>query len=90
MGDKRLQGGRKGWFLLRTGVAPSYFRLPNDGVERGLDLIALEEIERAILYLVEDQFGTQRDKLPYAVARSLGIRQLRADGLHSSTRLLMI
>ena len=78
--DKRLRQGRNGWFLLRTGVALSHFRLPNDGVEREIDLIAPEEIELAVLYLVEDQFGMRRDKLPYVVARLLGIRQLRADG----------
>jgi hypothetical protein len=54
--------------------------LPNDGVERDVDQIAAEEIELAVLHLVEDQFGVQRERLPHAVAKLLGFRQLRADG----------
>jgi len=79
--DTRLRQGRNGWFLFRTGVELSSFRLPNEGIERDLDLIAPEEIELAVLYLVEDQFGMQWEKLPHAVSRLLGIRQLRADGV---------
>jgi very-short-patch-repair endonuclease len=78
--DNRLQKGRNGWFLQRKGVGPTCFRLPNDGVQRDIDLIAPEEIELAVLHLVEDQFGMQRDRLPQAAARSLGIRRLGADG----------
>jgi hypothetical protein len=78
--DSRLQQGRNGSFLLRRGSPPTHFRVPNDGVERDIDLIAPEEIELAVLHLVEDQFGMQRDKLPQAVAKLLAIKRLGADG----------
>jgi very-short-patch-repair endonuclease/DNA polymerase III delta prime subunit len=78
--DNRLRQGRNGWFLSKAGVPLAHFRLPNDGVERDVDQIAAEEIELAVLHLVEDQFGVQRERLPRAVAKLLGFRQLRADG----------
>jgi hypothetical protein len=51
-------------FLKRQGSSLSTFRTPGDGAERPLPLIPPEEIELAVLYVVEDQFGYQRDALP--------------------------
>ena len=77
--DNRLQRGRHGHFLFRAGAKLTDFRLPDDGVDRSVDMIAPEEIELAILHVVEEQFGVQRDRLPHAAASVLGVRQLRAD-----------
>ena len=43
------------------------FRIPGDGVNRSIEQIAQEEIELAILFIVEDQFGFPRESLPRAV-----------------------
>jgi hypothetical protein len=55
------------------------FGVPSEGVERTIDLIAPEEVESAVLYLVEDQFGVQRDQLPQAAGGLLGIKPVRAE-----------
>jgi hypothetical protein len=56
------------------------YRTPGDGVERGIDMIAPVELERAVLHLVEQQFGAQREKIPQAVARLLGVSRLSNEG----------
>lgn len=56
------------------------FRLPMDSLRRPIEHIAPSEIELAILYLVEDQFGVIEESLPQAVARLFGIERLRAEG----------
>jgi Protein of unknown function (DUF3320) len=80
VGDRRLQRCQNRSFLSVTGATRTHFRLPNDGVERSIDMIAPEEIELAVLHLIEDQFGMKRDRVPHAVAHLLGIKQLRAEG----------
>jgi len=55
------------------GTRQTGFRIPGDGVERPLPLIPREEIETAILHIVEDQFGYQRQALPRAVAEAFGL-----------------
>lgn len=48
-------------------------------MRRPIEWIAAEEIELAILHLVEDQFGVAREYVPLAVARILGIERLRGE-----------
>jgi len=67
-------------FLLPVGANFRGYRTPGDGVERGIDTIAPEEIECAVLHLVEQQFGAHREKIPQAVARLLGISRLGSEG----------
>lgn len=43
------------------------FRVPGDGVKRSFEQIAVEEIEHAILFIIEDQFGFPREHLPRAI-----------------------
>ena len=43
-------------------------------------MIAPVELERAVLHLVEQQFGAQREKIPQAVARLLGVSRLSNEG----------
>ena len=71
--------GRSG-FLWKAMSALTTFRTPGDGVKRPIEWIAAEEIELAILHLVEDQFGVARDYVPLAVARIFGIERLRGEG----------
>jgi len=71
---------KNGHFLGRPGAPPSHFRLPSDGVQRSLTLIAPEEIALAVLHTVEDQFGYQREALPRAVAELFGFDRLPAGG----------
>lgn len=58
----------------------SSFRTPGDEVFRTLELIPREEIELAVLFLVEDQFGMIREYVPQAIARLFGIERLAASG----------
>ena len=43
-------------------------------------MIAPEELEFAVLHLAEEQFGVQREKIPQAVARLLGVNRLNSEG----------
>jgi len=69
---------RSGSYLQGKGHQLKAFRVPGDGVVRPLSVISTEEIELAILYLVEDQFGFQREALPQAVSRCFGLERVRA------------
>jgi len=74
--DYGLRRGRNGWFLFK-GTDPSVrFRVPADAVFRPVNLIAPEEIEVAVLHLVEDQFGLMRDRIPHALGGLLGIKRV--------------
>jgi hypothetical protein len=75
---------RRDGFLFTAGAGPTCYRTPGDGVERGIDMIATEELEFAVLHLVEEQFGAQREKIPQAAARLLGVNRLGSEG---STRI---
>jgi very-short-patch-repair endonuclease len=55
------------------------FRLPSGAVRRPIEHIAPKELELAILYLVEDQFGVVEESLPTAVAHLVGIERLRGE-----------
>lgn len=91
-----LRRDARGCFLY-AGGAVGAFRVPGDGVERSINHVAPEEIELAILYAVEDQFGLPRDHLPRAVAGLFGIGKTNVgvaeivgnvvDGLIESGRL---
>jgi hypothetical protein len=59
-------------FFRPTGRQLTAFRIPGEGVERRPDWIPVEEIGLAVLHLVEDQFGCQREALPRAVAELFG------------------
>lgn len=55
-------------FTTRTGG-------PIDDVTRSVALVAPEELELAILHIVEDQFGYPREALPHAVAEAFGFER---------------
>lgn len=59
-------------FLRRPGQKLATFRTPGDGAERPAACIPVEEIQLAVLHVVEDQFGCQRAALPKAVATLFG------------------
>ena len=65
---QRLNGG----FLKNRGSRLTTFRTPGDGVHRSLASMPPEEIELAVLHVVEDQFGFQRDVLPRRVGELFG------------------
>jgi len=55
-------------FLCAGTESVASFRVSADGVERSIGQLPPEEIEFAVLYVVEDQFGFPREHLPRAVA----------------------
>lgn len=74
-----LRGGELeqvgGDFLKRPETRLRTFRLPGDNVERPVQWIPPEEVELAVLHVVEDQFGCQRDALPRVVGGLLGFER---------------
>ena len=62
-------------FLLIPGSQLKTFRTSGDGVQRPLDVVSPEEIALAVLYLVEDQFGYQREAIPRAIAGLFGFER---------------
>ncbi|MCI0628190.1 MAG: DUF3320 domain-containing protein [Acidobacteria bacterium] len=69
---------RRGDFLRARASLLETFRIPAEGVHRNLALVPPEEIELAILYIVEDQFGFQRDALLRAIAEVFGFERTSA------------
>lgn len=69
----------RGGFLYKNGNETNEFRIPAQGVVRGLEQIAPEEIGNAILYLVEDQFGFAQERIPKAILEIFGIGNNRAE-----------
>lgn len=65
----------RGSFVYLTGQPVTAYRYPADEVTRSVALVAPEELERAILHIVEDQFGYPRDAIPHAVAEALGFER---------------
>lgn len=65
----------RGSFVYRAGHAVTAYRYPADDVMRSVALVAPEELELAILHIVEDQFGYPRDALPHAVSEALGFER---------------
>jgi len=61
-----------GDFLKSRGPTRHTFRRPGDGVQRSVSTVPPEEIERAVLHVVEDQFGFQRDALPRQIGELFG------------------
>ena len=56
-------------FYKTHGRKIDYYRVPGDNVKRQIGQIPPEEIENAILSLVENQLGMFVDQLPHAVAK---------------------
>jgi hypothetical protein len=57
-----------------------------------LEHIPEEELELAVLYIVEDQFGMMREQIPQVIARLFGIERLRgesADAIRTSVDALV-
>ena len=72
---------RSSSFIRVVGKSIKTFRSPGDGVNRSLNEIICEEIELAILFTVENQFGYQREALPQAVARLFEFKRTPSDAL---------
>jgi hypothetical protein len=68
---QRLEGD----FLKAPQAKVPTFRTPGDAVERPLAWIPPEEIQLAVLYIVEDQLGLRRDALPKVVGELLGFER---------------
>lgn len=66
-------------FIYKNNLRPNGFRVPSPGTERELSHIATEEIENAILYLVEDQFGFARERIAKAVLEIFGLGRNRTE-----------
>jgi very-short-patch-repair endonuclease len=58
--------------------APEGFRVPGHGVRREIEMIPRWEIAFAVLYLVEDQFGMQRERIPTGVVNLFSFERARA------------
>jgi hypothetical protein len=63
------------------------FRLPTGSVRRPIEQIAPKELELAILYLVENQFGVVEESLPTAIAHLVGIERLRGESAEPIRRV---
>jgi very-short-patch-repair endonuclease len=75
----RVTLSEEGAFLHAPGAHLGAFRMPSDGCKRSIDEIAVEELELAILHLVEDQFGVLEEHIPHAAARLFGVERLRPE-----------
>jgi very-short-patch-repair endonuclease len=69
-----------GDFLHRDGARRVDFRTPGDGIMRPLAWIPREEIELAVLHVVEEQFGYQREALPHAISEVFGFERTSEGG----------
>lgn len=69
----------KGNFLYKNGNEITEFRVPSQGVIRGINQIAPGEIKCAVLYLIEDQFGFAREQIPKAILEIFGIGKNRTE-----------
>jgi len=69
---------RNGKFIKVRGPERQTFRVPGDGVLRPLPFVPPEEIQLAILYIVEDQFGYPRGAMPRAVVEVFGFERTPA------------
>jgi very-short-patch-repair endonuclease len=66
-------------FIYKNTSRPSGFRLPSIGAMRDLSHIAPEEIENAVLFLVEDQFGFAREHISKAILEIFGLGKTRTE-----------
>ena len=64
------------------------FRLPTESVKRAIEHISSTEIEFAILYLVEDQFGVVEESIPVSTARLFGCERLKSEGFEAIRRIV--
>lgn len=72
---RRKKIEQRGPFVYLAARAVTTYRYPADDVMRSVALVAPEELERAILHIVEDQFGYPRDAIPHAVAEAFGFER---------------
>jgi len=72
---------KRGKFIYKNESATNGFRVPYEDIIRDLAHIPPEEIENAILYLIEDQFGFSRELLPKAILEVFGIGSNRGEPL---------
>lgn len=70
---------KKGKFMYKNNNKVGGFRIKSPDLFRGLSLIPPEEIENAILYIVEDQFGYNKDQLSKAVLELFGLGNSRGE-----------
>ena len=63
-------------FIYNKAARVDKFRLPANGTKRTIRFIAPEELGMAILYIVEDQFGIDRDQIPRSIAKLFGIERM--------------
>ena len=75
---KQIERSRQKNFLWVVNAKLTTFRVPANSHKRPLEWINRDEIELAILYLVEDQFGVVKSELGRAVARVFGIERATA------------
>lgn len=73
--DLKLKDG----FLYSSGPRRVGFRIPGNGITRDLNQIPQEEIENAIMYLVEDQFGFARERIAKAILEVFEIGRNRTE-----------
>lgn len=82
----------RGNFLQTKGTVFEKFRVPVGDIRRPLEHVPQEELELAVLYIVEDQFGMMREQIPQVIARLFGIERLRgesADAIRTSVDALV-
>lgn len=63
-------------FLFKTGENYLDFRIPADGVERRLDQISKIEMNRAIKFLIKDQFGLAYDNAVQSIKYLFGVSRV--------------
>jgi very-short-patch-repair endonuclease len=80
---KEIEQRRQRNFLWAKDVQLGAFRIPSDSYRRPMNWIHRDEIELAILYLVEDQFGVLRHELGRGVARLFGLERASAEACDS-------
>lgn len=76
---------KRGKFMYKNNNKVSGFRIKSIDLFRSLSLIPPEEIENAILYIVEDQFGYNREQLPKAVLEVFGLGSSRGEPIRLIT-----
>lgn len=80
--DGRIVRDEQDFFWL-LGQKIETFRLPSEEEKRSLEWIPIEEVELAILFVVEDQLGINRDALIKATLRLFGWERLSDEKINS-------
>jgi superfamily I DNA and/or RNA helicase/very-short-patch-repair endonuclease len=66
------------YFIFSETEKIKYFRTPSDDVKRNIEQISKQEIELAILYLVEDQFGIMKEQIPQSITKIFEVSRISA------------